>query len=136
MESQALGTPLEPNRTVKSVVGAITGCQGAFIVGPTDATFAAAADSIVKMLTDAPVSQSPRGGTHAHQTLLNTVDNKSLIAEIKALKSVVGNLEGKVSNLEEVKVRQQTALASLGGDVSQFGTLEALAAHVQTLLRG
>ena len=34
MESQALGTPLVPNRTVASVVGAITACQGAFIVGP------------------------------------------------------------------------------------------------------
>ena len=70
MESQALGTPLVPNRTVKSVVDAITACQGAFIVGPADATFAEAAASIAKMLTDyttndPPVADniSPRAGT-------------------------------------------------------------------------
>ena len=55
MESQALGTPIVPDRTVKSVVDVITACQGAFIVGPADATFAAAAASIAKMLTDVPV---------------------------------------------------------------------------------
>ena len=77
MESQALGTPLVPDRTVKSVVDAITACQGAFIVGPADATFAAAAASIAKMLTDVPVTQSPRGGsgTHVHQALLDIKDN-------------------------------------------------------------
>ena len=36
MESQALGTPIVPNRTVKSVVDAITAWKGAFIVGPAD----------------------------------------------------------------------------------------------------
>ena len=130
MESQALGTPLEPDRTVKSVVGAITACQGAFIVGPAEATFADAATSIVKMLTDVPVTQSPRGGTHVQQTLLNTMDNKTLVVEIRTLK-------GEVSNLQEVQIRQQTVLATLGGDVSsQFASVEALAAHVQALLRG
>ena len=119
MESQALGTPLEPNRTVKSVVGAITACQGAFIVGPADATFAAAAASIAKMLTDVPVALSPRGGsgTHVHQTLLDVKDNKTLVAEVSALK-------GKV----------ETALTSLSGDMSQFASVDALAAHMQTLL--
>ena len=63
MENEALGTPIEPYRTVKSVVDAITACQGAFIVGLTDATFAAAAASIAKMLTDVTVTQSPRDGT-------------------------------------------------------------------------
>ena len=46
MESQALGTPIVPDRTVASVVGAVAACQGAFIVGPADVTFAAAAASI------------------------------------------------------------------------------------------
>jgi hypothetical protein len=54
MESQALGTPLEPDRTVLSVVTAITACQGHFIEGAADATFAAAAASIAKMLRAAP----------------------------------------------------------------------------------
>ena len=70
MESQALGTPIVPDRTVKSVVDAITACQGAFIVGPADATFADAAASITKMLTDVPITQSPRAGSHVHQALL------------------------------------------------------------------
>ena len=54
MESQALGTPIEPDRTVKSVIGAVTACQGAFIVGSSDATFMDAADSIIKMLKAPP----------------------------------------------------------------------------------
>ena len=89
MESQALGTPLEPDRTVKSVVGAITACQGAFIVGPADATFAAAAASIAKMLTEVPVTQSPRGGTHVQKTLADVVDIKTLVAENSSLKGEI-----------------------------------------------
>ena len=99
MESQALGTPMVPDRTVKSVVDAITACQGASIVGPANATFAAAAASIAKMLTDVPNSQSPYGTTHVHQTLLNTMDNKTLVAENSTLKSEVGILTGKIDSL-------------------------------------
>ena len=95
MESQALGTPLEPDRTVKSVVAAITACQDAFIVGPADATVADAAASIVKMLTDVPVTQSPRGGTHVQQTLLNTMDNKTLKTENRTLQSQIDALKGQ-----------------------------------------
>ena len=76
MESQALGTPLVPDRTVISVINAITACQGAFIVGPADTAFAAAAASIAKMLTGASVTQSPRGDTNIHQALLDTMDAK------------------------------------------------------------
>ena len=52
MENQALGTPLVPDRTVASVVEVITACQGSFIVGSADETFAAAVNSMTKMLTD------------------------------------------------------------------------------------
>ena len=117
MESQALGTPVVPDRTVASVVGAITACQGAFIVGPADATFAAAAASIAKMLTDVPMTQSPRGGTHVHQALFNTVDSKTLMAENSGLKSKVDG-----------------ALASLRS--GEFASVEALAAHMEALLQG
>ena len=112
MESQALGTPVVPDRTVKSVVDAITACQGAFIVGPADSTFAAAAASIAKMLTDVPVTPSPRGGTHVHHTLLNTTDNKTLMAENSALKSEVGMLNDKVGSLEGEVDSLRSALAS------------------------
>ena len=119
-----MGTPIVPDRTVASVVGAITACQGAFIVGPADATFADAAASIAKMLTDVPVTQSPRGGTHIHQALLNTMDNKTVVAEIIALKGEVGTL----------KTQRETALASLNS--GEFATAEAVIAHVQALLQG
>ena len=66
------------------------------------------------MLTDVPVTQSPRGGTHVHQALLDTMNNKTLMAENSVLKSEVGALKsvndtlssengsliGKVNNLE------------------------------------
>ena len=120
MESQALGTPVVPDRTVKSVVDAITACQGAFIVGPADATFAAAAASIAKMLTDVPVTPSPRGGTHVHQTLLNTTVNKTLMAENSALKSEVGMLNDKVGSLEGKVDSLRSALASAEALIAQM----------------
>ena len=148
MESQALGTPIVPDRTVKSVVDSITACQGAFIVGPADATFAAAAASIAKMLTDVPVAQSPQVGTHVHQALVNTTDIHSLIVENNDLKSEngtligkvgslegeVGTLKGEVDSLQVVKVRQETALASLRS--GQFASVDALAAYMEALLQG
>ena len=120
MESQALGTPLEPDRTVASVVGAIIACQGAFIVGPADATFAAAVESIAKMLTDVPMpsgntsvvpvsllatpmvglsQKSPRGGTQAHVMLLDAKE-----AEIRRLKEEINKLRDQ---------RDSAALGSL-----------------------
>ena len=52
MENQALGTPLEPDRSVVSVVNAIKACQGAFIKGDADTAFAACVNGIVKMLEE------------------------------------------------------------------------------------
>ena len=115
MESQALGTPVVPNRTVKSVVDAITACQGAFIVGPIDATFEAAIASIAKMLTDIPVTQSPRGGTHIHQALLNTMDNKTLMAENNALKGEVGTLKNDNDSLRGALAVAEALIAQLQG---------------------
>ena len=154
MESQALGTPIVPDRTLASVVGAITACQGAFIIGPADATFAAAAASIAKMLTDVPVTRSPRGGNHVRHTLLNTMDytallntmdNPTLVAEISTLKSEVGTLTGKVGGLEGEngvlkdengawKGQRETALISLRS--GEFASVEAVIAHMESLLQG
>ena len=131
MESQALGTPIVPNRTVASVVGAITACQGAFIVGSPDATFAAAAASIAKMLTDVPVTQSPRGGTHVHQALLNTMNNETLVSENIALKGENGTLKGENVVL---KGQKETALAFLRD--GEFVSVETLVAHMKALLQG
>ena len=140
MESQALGTPIVPDRTVASVVGAVAACQGAFIVGPADVTFAAAAAKIAKMLTDVPVTQSPRGGNHVRQALLNTnsMDNTTLVAENGALKIEVGTLTGKVGSLEgengTLRGQRETALASLNS--GQFASVDEVIAHMKTLLQG
>lgn len=52
MSNQHLGSPLEPDRTVASVVNAITACQGAFVEGAGDDAFEAAAEAIAQMLDD------------------------------------------------------------------------------------
>ena len=52
MEIQALGTPLEPDRSVASVMDGINACQGAFIKGDADTAFAACVNGIVKMLEE------------------------------------------------------------------------------------
>ena len=126
MESQALGTPVVPDRTVASVVGAITACQGAFIVGPANTTFADAAASIAKMLTDVSIQspmqsplQSPKGVKNV-QTWKDTKDIKTLVAEISSLKNEVdtwknevGTLIGKVDDLEteNSSLRDELAMA-------------------------
>ena len=57
LDSQGFLSPLEPNRTVKSVVDAITSCQGAFIQGDKEVSFGAAADAIVDMVRYIPRDQ-------------------------------------------------------------------------------
>jgi hypothetical protein len=118
MDNQALGTPIEPDRTVLSVVTAIAACQGAFIQGEADATFAAAAVSIVKMLsstadaTDSsgaglpvPAEQSAHAqatassahpaakpsGMHVTKVLVETKDNeiKDLTKELETLRATL-----------------------------------------------
>ena len=56
LDSQALGSPLETDKTVLSVVSAITAFQGAFIKGEMTEAFRLAADYIVKMIHEAAES--------------------------------------------------------------------------------
>jgi serine/threonine protein kinase len=51
LESQALGTPLEDSRTVKSVLDALLACQGGIIQGDGEEAFNRVADIIYKMIT-------------------------------------------------------------------------------------
>ena len=118
MECQALGTPIVPNRTVKSVVDSVAACQGAFIVGPAEATFAAAAASIAKMLTDVHVAQSPRGGAHVRQALLDSMDNKTLVEEINTLKRDVGTLKSENGTLKSENDTLTGKLDSLTDEVN------------------
>ena len=57
LESQALGSPLEVDKTVRSVVSAITAFQGAFIKGEMHEAFRQAADYIVKMIRESIESE-------------------------------------------------------------------------------
>ena len=135
MESQALGTPLVPDRTVKSVVDAITACQGAFIVGPADATFAAAAASIATMLTDGSVVSVPQEATKDIKTLMT--ENGVLKSEMNTLKSENGALKGEVGALKSevgaLKGLRATTLASLRS--SEFTSVEAVISHMEALLQ-
>ena len=116
LDSQALGTPLEPDRTVKSAVGAVTAFQGAFIEGPADTSFATAAASIVKMLTSpatlmrksstsSMMVKSPRGGMYFQKALYDSLQGK--LHEVQRL----NNSEFEtVEQAMEVRNRVQTLL--------------------------
>ena len=107
MESQALGTPVVPDRTVVSVVDAITACQGAFIVGPADATFAAAAASIVKMLTP------PEPMVRQQSTMVTTTRHHKTLydAWLSKLNEALSSLNGEFNNVEDLKTKLQALLA-------------------------
>jgi hypothetical protein len=47
---KALGTPLHADRTVKSVLDAVTAFQGAIIKGAADVAFEGAANGIAQMI--------------------------------------------------------------------------------------
>ena len=133
MESQALGTPMQPDRTVVSVVTAITACQGAFIEGNGESTFAAAAEGIAKMLTAVPsdvpsavLTQVPRSATHptpptsprgirALQLLLET--------EKREHRVVLGKLDRVVA-----------AVAGLTGDEQMMLTIDRILRDSSDLL--
>ena len=70
MESQALGTPLVPNRTVSSVMDVIAKCQGGFIVGDGVGAFQKVADEIEDMLRGSNSGvPEPSPGTQSTSTI-------------------------------------------------------------------
>ena len=109
----ALGTPLEPNRTVASVVNAITACQGAFVQGAADATFAAAVDSVAKMLSekagDSPSKPSARVTKLLHEVAESAgaerlADLEQKLAAVRAalLNHIPGAADALVTTINEV----------------------------------
>ena len=72
------------------------------------------------MLTDVPVTQSPRGGTHVHQALKDNMDNKTLMSENRVLKSDFISLKASLASLASV----------------EFSSAESVIAHVNALLQG
>ena len=108
MESQALGTPLEPHRTVLSVVTAVAACQGTFIEGTADAAFAQAAASVAAMLTDEKASASPRAaaGALARGPSVH-VDRAALLATIEQLQAALTAQRDEIQQLQTTVARQQ-----------------------------
>ena len=131
LDSQALGTPLVPDRTVKSVVEAIKAFQGAFIEGSADATFAAAAASIVKMLTppvemmvkDTPEKEAP-AATLMRQSSASSTMVKSPRGGMYFQKALYDSLQGKL----------QEALNSV--NEKEFSSMEDMRTSLQALLQG
>jgi hypothetical protein len=97
MESHALGTPTHPDRTVLSVLTAVTAYQGAFIHGPPDAVFAQAAARIAATLTDTPAPLSPRAA--AGSLARAHVDRASLLAANDQLQGVVAQQQREIDRL-------------------------------------
>ena len=72
------------------------------------------------MLIDVPVTQSPRGGTHVHQALKDTMDIKAVVTENRVLKSDFISLKASLASLASV----------------EFSSAESVIAHVNALLQG
>ena len=58
MEAMALGSPLDANKTIKSVVDDILLCQGGKIEGPLESAFETAVNQIVQMVDESKQAQA------------------------------------------------------------------------------
>ena len=132
MESQALGTPLEVDRTVASVVTALTACQGAFIQGPAEATFATAADSIAKMLssatdtadtadnTDNPTQKVPLSTDPPEHPQPSTASPALLAPKPSALHVTKVLVEAKDNEIKDLTRELESLRATLGMVVGEL----------------
>ena len=139
MSNQHLGSPLEPDRTVASVVNAITACQGAFVEGPADAAFLSAATKIRKMLgtrwdvfLSYRVAADGRDTAHRHVERLYellTAEGLKVYWDVKCLAPGVdweqGFCEGLVSSRAFVPLLSGDAINHPEKDWQNFGKLTA-----------
>ena len=115
METQALGTPLHPDRTVKSVVDAITTCQGAFIEGEADAAFEMAAEKIVEMLVSGK-TQSNRA--LSVRSLMISASTEDFVSPSGSPRAGLLQYKALVAQLKAEIVRLHAELASLKGQLA------------------
>ncbi len=147
MESQALGTPLEPDRSVLSVVSAITACQGHFIEGAADATFAAAAASIAKMLTDdavtavsstgvSGVGTGTAAGTTTAQTAATAAAVTPATATATASVAVTGTTAASFATVATVATPAKVPAATIATTASTTATIDPLSTPPTASPRG
>lgn len=94
---QALGMPITPKKTVKSILSDIMSHQGFFVEGPSSAVFSSCGDKIVEMIeaskqAAAGMATSVSNNVHCG----STADN----ATIQVLTSDIDNLTLKADRLE------------------------------------
>ena len=99
MDSQALGTPVQPQKTVLSILNDITACQGAFIRGMADVAFRDASDAIVHMLS----TPEPEESTIGEEEISKEKSSQTLNEEIESMRKELQNksmeLESKLEDL-------------------------------------
>jgi serine/threonine protein kinase len=92
MNAQALGTPLKPDRSVKSVLGDIRACHGAKITGNGDEAFKAAADEIVGVINECKaLLQRPQREVVSETEKALLASNKELQAALDAMEKVLAD---------------------------------------------
>jgi serine/threonine protein kinase len=107
MEMQALGKPVEKNKTVKAVLEEILACQGKLIQGDGNEAFNEAIEAIRTMLIEAPQAH------HSNEDDVVSVDvivesfkqrNSALLAEVRDLKQQTEKQKQQTEGLKEDKV--------------------------------
>jgi hypothetical protein len=101
MDLQSLGTPLVPDRTVSSVLAAITACHGAKIDGDGELAFSAAVASILQMLAIAKKDDEREGEDRSDGT--STPDRSHSLPESVGSSGKL-NLEHLLMNKDDLKI--------------------------------
>jgi serine/threonine protein kinase len=130
MDSQALGTPLEPNKSIAGVLKAITSCQGAFIEGDYDLSIEKAVRSIIEMLSEKRRLSNVflRSFAAANPVLLGSTSQSSSIRSqdltVKLHKEILHTREKELKELQEelerVKSEKDTEIARLRDEVAKL----------------
>ena len=114
MDEMALGSPLESNKTVKSILDDITACQGCKIQGNGTAAFNSAVDYIMRMLREGKEAEEGQSITANSSSSASTTSGGSTsdIDEIMRLRTqLVAEREACAAALEEAASRNAAALA-------------------------
>ena len=81
MSAQALGTPLQSNRTVASILGDILSCQGVMIEGERDKAFEKAAQVVIDMAKQTQTAAASSYVESRHRESADFLSSKPSIEE-------------------------------------------------------
>jgi hypothetical protein len=88
MENEGLGSPIYPERSIHSLMTAITTFQGAFIQGERRTAFDSAVSQIVKMFSDAEEHKVFTEKESLHEQIVVIQENEFLRREVATLRNV------------------------------------------------